>query len=468
MKYTVVLVAQVINSKLYEADKKLVRAIKSFLNQTHKDKELIIISNGCIKTKLIYEKYFQQYKEIFLFYNITELPLYASVINNKAIEMSSINTDYILYLNQNDVLGSKHLESIDNEIKKNPNFDIYYYDIYNPLSDTFKNLKKTYIELRINSITSSSFIHKKTNILWNDGIGNDWKLIMKMIYNGLTHSKIENTQYIKGDIIYDDKIKQIPTDNSTKRVAVLMHLFYIDLWDDFKTKIDNIDAKCDIYVNLVEGSYDEPILTEFKNNILQFKNVKVFISKNKGLDIGGTLVLLNYIFENNLEYDYILKIHSKKSIHSGRGESKYAKSYEKTGEEWRNLLINPLIGDKEVINNILTIFDSNKEVGMIGGKRSILKVNDKFALRNIGFINEYSKTFNMNVPLIDIKFVAGTMFWVRFDLFKDYFSKIKPLTILEELEENAFTDAGVERRTHALERVFGLMVLNKNMKIIGV
>lgn len=395
MMYSVILVAQVTNSKLYEPEKKFVRVVKSFLNQTHDDKELIIISNGCNKTKLIYDKYFSKYVNVLFFHNIKEIPLTHGGINNKALEFTS--GDYILYINQNDVLGSKHLETIDKEIAKSPNHSIYYYDVYNTLNDSFKKLKRNYIELRINSITTDSFIHKKTDISWSNGVGNDWKFIMEMIYKGHTYHKIDNTQYIKGTILYDELIKNNTNNNDGKsKIAVLVHLFYIDLWGEFKERIDNINGDCDIYVNLVEGSYDVDILNEFKDKISKFPNVEVLISDNIGLDIGGTLLLMQHVFDSGNEYDYFLKIHSKKSIHSGRDDKKLKKKWEQKGDEWREQLTNPIMGNRAITDNILSLFNSSKEVGMIGGKHNILTAKHKWGLRNMNFIIEYNNKFNIN------------------------------------------------------------------------
>lgn len=461
------MVANVTNSRLFEPEKKLVRAIKSFINQTHKDKELVIISNGCNKSKLIYQKYFSDRTDIYFFHNIVEIaPIYEG-INNKGLEIAS--GDFVLYLNQNDVLGSKHLETIDKEITKDPNHSIYYYDTYNTLNDTFKKLKKNYIELRVGSVTLNSIAHRRTDIMWSSGVGNDWQFIMEMVYKGYTYKKINNTQYIKGQILYDDLVKNTPDINDgNSKIAVLMHMFYIDLWDEFKERVDDIRGKCDIYVNLVKGSYDDETLNEFKDKISNLPNVDVIISENIGLDVGGTMFLLERLFNTNIEYDYILKIHSKKSIHSGRDDKKAIQDFKKTGEEWREQLTKPIMGSVKTTDDIISLFKSSKEVGMVGGKYNILTAKNKWALRNINFITDYNKRFGITTDPREIIFVAGTMFWVRYDLMKDYFTKVKPLEIASELEEGAFTDATEERRTHALERVFGLMVLNKKMRIIGV
>jgi hypothetical protein len=421
-----------------------------------------LISNGCNKVKLLYDKYFSTYNEIKYFHHQLEL-VNSGILHNIGNEMAT--GQYVTYLNQNDIIGNKHLEIINENLNNN---DLCYYDIYHTLTDTFKNLKKTYIELRFNSITQYSIIHKKTNIKWTSGIGNEWKFIMQFIFKGHNFNKIKEPQYIKGDIIYDDLVSnKLLTDIKTKKIAVLLHLYYLDLWDEIFNKLKKIDANVDIYVNLVKGSVDDDTLSIFVKNISSLPNIKIFISENVGLDIGGTLIMFDDILKNNKQYDYLLKLHGKKSIHSGR-DKQNKQIWEKHGEDWRNNLIDPILGEIDNINNTLSLFDNSKEIGMIGSKSTILSINHPFALRNMTFISDYSKKMNINVNLNEIIFVAGTMFWVRFDIFKKYFTLLSPSDIFSELESGSFTDAKGETRTHALERVFGLMVLNENMKIVGV
>ena len=50
MKISVIMASFLQMGHKTNQDIKFVRAVKSFLNQTYKDKELIIVSDGCQKT----------------------------------------------------------------------------------------------------------------------------------------------------------------------------------------------------------------------------------------------------------------------------------------------------------------------------------------------------------------------------------------------------------------------------------
>jgi len=63
------------------------RAVKSFLKQTHQDKELIIIADGCEKTIQIYSQEFSSYDNIKLI-PIPKQPFYSGTMRNIAFQDS--------------------------------------------------------------------------------------------------------------------------------------------------------------------------------------------------------------------------------------------------------------------------------------------------------------------------------------------------------------------------------------------
>ena len=49
-----------------DSKNKFVRAVSSFLRQTHEDKELVIVSDGCEDTKKLYKLFKKYYEEVYL------------------------------------------------------------------------------------------------------------------------------------------------------------------------------------------------------------------------------------------------------------------------------------------------------------------------------------------------------------------------------------------------------------------
>ena len=66
MKISVIM-ASWLGAKRPHLDKKFVRAVNSFLKQTHEDKELIIVSDGCQITNKLYEEHYKMNPIVTLF-----------------------------------------------------------------------------------------------------------------------------------------------------------------------------------------------------------------------------------------------------------------------------------------------------------------------------------------------------------------------------------------------------------------
>lgn len=265
---------------------------------------------------------------------------------------------------------------------------------------------------------------------------------------------------------YEDRIielnRQIDLNNDKRstKVAVILHLFYIDMWDEFKGLISNIHYNTDVYINLVDDSMHRLPLMNFKNKVeSEHSNCKIFINENVGLDIGGTLFIIDHILKENKKYDYVLKLHSKKSIHEGRINNK-------KGLKWKNELIEPILGDYKAVNDVIDTFVENPIIGMIGAKKWLLDKHDNI-YQGSDKLESYIKRFEIETDIDNIQFIGGSMFWVRFDIIEEFFTKHDISKILRTFEKNSFTDNKSLRWTHAFERVFGLIVLDSNKKIIG-
>jgi len=185
-------------------DTKFIRAVKSFLNQTYKNKELIIISDGCQVTEYLYDKYFKD-NSLVKFKLLDKQPLYSGNVRNTGLEMAT--GDIISYLDSDDVLGKKHLEIIANGFK-NDDIDYVYYNDYMVLDKSFKKFQLRKVDLRWAKIGTSSISHKNLDIVkgtWPTGYGHDFIFMMKLNSLGLRHKKLQQTSqyfvahYANGD-----------------------------------------------------------------------------------------------------------------------------------------------------------------------------------------------------------------------------------------------------------------------------
>jgi glycosyltransferase involved in cell wall biosynthesis len=141
-------------------EQKLPRAIESFLSQ--EIGELIVVADGCYKTVEIASKY--PVKTIL----IDKQPHFSGVPRNTGIQAAQY--DYIAYIDNDDVFGNGHLQSIADNVDT----DWLYWDDY-----VDGQIRPVSIE--ISRIGTSAIAHKKElNCRWGDGYGHDWEFIQQL------------------------------------------------------------------------------------------------------------------------------------------------------------------------------------------------------------------------------------------------------------------------------------------------
>ena len=180
---------------------RFIDAVESFLIQTDKESELVIIADGCFNAMKIYLERFQEYDRIkfaFIDKNFNEMHNYK--INNKnfyrsnprAIGLLIASGEWITYLNANDMIIPTAVEILKMEIKKWPeniNFIFAQSKYVNPSIEipiekktvTEKNITFNFLPGIWRGITyksefsnlfdckADSYIHKKSyNVIWKD------------------------------------------------------------------------------------------------------------------------------------------------------------------------------------------------------------------------------------------------------------------------------------------------------------
>jgi glycosyltransferase involved in cell wall biosynthesis len=181
-------------------DKKFIRAVKSFKNQTYENKELIIVSDGCKKTVELYEQNFKNDENIRLI-KLEKQETYSGEMRNVALRES--DGDIISYLDSDDVIGKSHLETIMNQFDTEK-YDWIYYNDYLVMAADFKRLQTRMVETRYGSIGTSAITHKNPKklengeqLIWGTGYGHDFNFILKLAALGWNFTKIQkNPQYL--------------------------------------------------------------------------------------------------------------------------------------------------------------------------------------------------------------------------------------------------------------------------------
>ncbi len=225
----------------------------------------------------------------------------------------------------------------------------------------------------------------------------------------------------------------VPLVDINKKIAVHLHLYYVDLIEEFWKYFNNIPFKFDLYVSCKSGSNIKEISKKFKT-LKNVQNVKVEETINRGRDIAPLYVQFGKEIE---QYDYFLHVHSKKSIYSGK---------EQYG--WRQFSLDCLLGNEETIRKIFSLFESDKRIGLFYPETfGDMPIIAQDWLLNAGMGREFLNSMDIEFEDGFFNYPVGSFFWANTAALKPIFErKIKYEDFQEELGQTDGTLA------HVLER----------------
>ena len=235
-----------------------------------------------------------------------------------------------------------------------------------------------------------------------------------------------------------------------KKHAIILHLYYNDLWNEFKSKIEPILEKgdVDLYVSLTKDD-------ESKKSEIEKLTPFVYVLENRGLDIGPFVYILNEIKDKN--YTSITKIHSKKSLKHSQPVG--------FGEVWRSYLVNSLIGNEKIFFDIADVIEKNP-ISMIGNVNFLYDFNrDSINIpHHYEVIHSTIKQLNVEVTERKMngsicfsksgRFFAGTMFTTSHQYLKELFKNTNMLEFYKTLP----LGYSYNSNAHAMERIFGYYI----------
>lgn len=228
--------------------------------------------------------------------------------------------------------------------------------------------------------------------------------------------------------------------------AILYHNFYSPAGiDDVRGRIEALKRR-DI---LLLCSLPE----KFSGNIpCRQANERFMIVPNAGKDIGGKLALIQLLLTLHPDIPYAVLLHDKRSYqkHSGRWE-----------KEGLFRIVEP-----ELFGKIESAFERDREMGIACSKgfiRNEYLGGGRFNTPNSGLLNDMMKRYL--VPDKDLRFVAGTMFWIRTSLLKAFFSGESPLDVRATLEPGNVLDHEKGTVTHCWERMLSWIATRAGYKI---
>ena len=226
------------------------------------------------------------------------------------------------------------------------------------------------------------------------------------------------------------------------RIAVVLHLFYAELWDEMREAIEHISLPFDLFVSLVKGAS-----SQMRETVLEaFPHAYVFDFQDRGRDIGAFLVFLEsgVLFK----YDLVCKLHTKRSPHRADGDA------------WRRTLIAGVLGSSALVERIVAAFDADPALGMVVAEGQIYDGPEQWR-SNEARLAQLLPQIGISPEVRHRRFPGGSIFWIR-PLLLRTLADLK-LTLSDFEPEPMTLDGGLG---HAVERMFGLICEDSGMRFV--
>lgn len=243
-------------------------------------------------------------------------------------------------------------------------------------------------------------------------------------------------------------------DTGEHKIAVLYHIFYEDSVDAIIEELKSIYSYRPLLLfNICDITPGKDAMADLLKQ--HYPECIVVFSSNKGKDIGGKLFLISLLQQLQVQVEFIIFLHDKKSLQALKSN------------RWKKELLK--IITHENIPGILNHFKTNHSCGIVATKEYVIEekmFGEKRTNTNKEKIAEISNRYQLNPK--SFYYVAGTMFWARAKELYDFFMQHDPLEIRKSLESGNVLDNFSGTYTHSWERNLSWVITNKGFKIHGI
>ena len=228
------------------------------------------------------------------------------------------------------------------------------------------------------------------------------------------------------------------------RIAVVVHLYYPELWPEFRDALGAIPEPFDLFVTLTKGHSDDAaewIRTDVPE-------AQLVILDNLGRDILPFVQLVNSgaLFG----YELVCKLHTKRSMHRDDGDL------------WRRALVEGVLPDKDRVTRILAAFDADPSLGVVVADGS-LYTDVKLWRKHLPRIDELRARIGVTSLVAESEYPpypSGSTYWIRSRL-------LRPIADLKltatDFEPEPLPAASTP---HAIERLMGLICQDAGMRLV--
>lgn len=183
----------------------------------------------------------------------------------------------------------------------------------------------------------------------------------------------------------------------TGNVALHLHLHYAELAAEFAGRLEAAKCRADLFITTTSAQKRLEIDYAFRR--YKLGRVRVIEVPNRGRDIGPLLTSLkSHIRSGN--YDIVGHLHGKRS----------AAVDSDMGDRWRNFLTETLLGERDNLRQILSLFDAERKLGLVFAE-------DRHCVgwtKNRHIAEGLARRMVPKPEIGDFPvFPLGTMFWAR-------------------------------------------------------
>lgn len=235
--------------------------------------------------------------------------------------------------------------------------------------------------------------------------------------------------------------------NYKGKIAVILHIYYTDLVERMAEYCANFPENTDFFITTIKEDTEECI-----NKVFSEKGLHFTCKRRKNIGVAMTSLWITYAdIISKGEYEYMCYFHDKKSPY----KSNFGQ-FAMQGDQFAERCYQNLFGSKEVVKNIINLFEDNKKMGVLGAP---IPYNGCYFLAPFyGWKGNYEKTkfladkldLHVNIdPNIMPVAPYGDMFWFRSKALKKAIDHNLTFDDFDEPYKPDFTIM------HAFERIYG-------------
>ncbi|MEM6340909.1 MAG: glycoside hydrolase family 99-like domain-containing protein [Pseudomonadota bacterium] len=229
----------------------------------------------------------------------------------------------------------------------------------------------------------------------------------------------------------------------TAPFAIVVHVYYGDLWPEFRDTLNRVGIDFDLFVTVTyHGDETDDLVEEIRND---FPEAMVLPVENRGRDILPFFRLINSGALD--EYDSVAKFHTKKSPHR------------EDGEKWRRHLISGILPPDDLPAMVDAFLQDDKAAFWVADGQHYDDI--RWWGTNQTTVRDLLRRLEIEITGDKLAFPAGSIYWMK----PIIVGLLKSLHLTEEQfeTESAQVDGTI---AHAIERTMGFLAEASRMKIV--